>query len=73
MREWANTSTQTGVRMSKKIICQKWDLNPRPHTTTRILILHSPSREQGLNLESGALDHSAILTDEKFGDKFSEK
>ena len=46
----------------KKVICQKWDLNPRPHTRTRILILHSLSRGQGLNLESGALDHSAILT-----------
>ena len=45
-----------------KNICQKWDLNPRPHTRTRILILHSLSRGQGLNLESGALDHSAILT-----------
>ena len=62
MRQWANTSIQTGVRMSKKNICQKWDLNPRPHTRTRILILHSLSRGQGLNLESGALDHSAILT-----------
>ena len=28
--------------------CQKWDLNPRPR--------------RGPELESGALDHSAILT-----------
>ena len=40
---------------------QKWDLNPRPHTRTRILILFL-IKEQGVNLESGALYHSAILT-----------
>ena len=44
-----------------KISCQKWDLNPRPHTRTRILILLLMN-EKGVNLESGALDHSAILT-----------
>ena len=49
------------ARKKEKSICQNWDLNPRPHTRTSILILYSLSRGQGLNLESGALDHSAIL------------
>ena len=44
--------------------CQKWDLNPRPHTRTRILTT-LPIKEARLCLESGALDHSAILTDGK--------
>ena len=48
----------------KKIFCQKWDLNPRPHTRTRILTT-LPIKEARLCLESGALDHSAILTDMK--------
>ena len=39
-------------------ICQKWDSNPRPHTRTRTLYFNL---KQGI-LESGALDHSAILT-----------
>ena len=44
----------------KKKICQKWDSNPRPHTRTRILM---PLLSAGkVNLESGALDRSAILT-----------
>ena len=47
-----------------KIVCQKWDLNPRPHTRTRILIHISSLSESKVHnyLESGALDHSAILT-----------
>ena len=45
----------------KKISCQKGDSNPRPHKRTRNL-LSSPIRGQGCSLESGALDHSAILT-----------
>ena len=47
--------------MTKQKLCQKWDLNPRPHSWTRIL--DCCFTEQGLlDLESGALDHSAILT-----------
>ena len=42
----------------KKILCQKWDSNPRPHKRTRML---NPIREK-ITLESGALDRSAILT-----------
>ena len=45
----------------KQKFCQKWDLNPRPHTRTRILT-SLPIKEARLCLESGALDHSAILT-----------
>ena len=45
----------------KKKLCQKGDSNPRPHKRTRNLHL-SPTRGQGYSLESGALDHSAILT-----------
>ena len=42
------------------LFCQKWDSNPRPHTRTRILM---PLLSAGkVNLESGALDRSAILT-----------
>ncbi len=37
--------------------CQKWDSNPRLHSETR-----KPASQEGLNLESGALDRSAILT-----------
>ena len=44
-----------------KKLCQKWDLNPHPHTRTRILQI-LPMKEVRLGLESGALDHSAILT-----------
>ena len=51
--------------MDKKNFCQKWDLNPRPHTRTRILTT-LPIKEARLRLESGALDHSAILTDVKW-------
>ena len=36
-------------------------MNPRPHTRTRILTT-LPIKEARLCLESGALDHSAILT-----------
>ena len=45
-----------------KKYCQKWDLNPRPHMRTRILT-NFQSWKQGCHLESGALDHSAILTE----------
>ena len=40
-----------------KIICQKWDSNPRPHKWTRMLHCWKEA-----TLESGALDRSAILT-----------
>ena len=43
----------------EKNLCQKWDSNPRLHTETRI---PNPPREGAQRLESGALDHSAILT-----------
>lgn len=36
-------------------MCQKWDSNPRLHSETRKPVGKG-------NLESGALDHSAILT-----------
>ena len=59
-----------GLKQLKKItyskddktkLCQEWDLNPRPHSWTRIL--DCCFTEQGLiDLESGALDHSAIQT-----------
>ena len=56
---WLVAWSVKGIR-STKTQCQKWDLNPRPHSWTRTLIdLHY---RQGRNLESGALDHSAILT-----------
>ena len=43
-----------------KIICQKWDLNPRLLSKTRSLFIRiSPA---SCWLESGALDRSAILT-----------
>ena len=45
----------------QKSCCQKWDSNPRPHQRTRNL-RWIPYRGTRLNLESGALDHSAILT-----------
>ena len=32
-----------GAEGRPKSICQKWDLNPRPHTRTRILIANSLS------------------------------
>ena len=41
-------------------MCQKWDSNPRPHQWTRTLSAPLGLKEQ--LLESGALDHSAILT-----------
>ena len=50
----------------KKNLCQKWDSNPRPHKRTRNL-RSSPIRGQGSSLESGALDHSAILTLVSYG------
>lgn len=42
-------------------VCQKWDLNPRPQLRTRTLneiYVRKPRQD----LESGALDRSAILT-----------
>ncbi|XP_074241609.1 uncharacterized protein LOC141581102 [Saimiri boliviensis] len=50
-----------GKKILTKRLCQKWDSNPRLHPETR-----TPSRE-GSHLESGALDHSAILTPESEG------
>jgi hypothetical protein len=48
--------TYVPTRM-KNSFCQKWDLNPRPHTQK------SPPYQGVRNiLESGALDRSAILT-----------
>ena len=44
----------------EKKTCQRWDSNPRPHTWTRML--RTRTCEQGMILESGALDHSATLT-----------
>ena len=41
-------------------ICQKWDSNPRPQKRTRTA--HSAYNVGKGNLESGALDRSAILT-----------
>ncbi len=42
-------------------MCQQWDSNPRPHTRTRIP--REPiALQRKLTLESGALDHSAMLT-----------
>ena len=41
-------------------MCQEWDLNPRPHLWTRILSAVGTTEVN--QLESGALDHSAILT-----------
>ena len=43
-------------RKNKMKMCQKWDSNPRLHSETR-----SPKGGKR-KLESGALDHSAILT-----------
>ena len=47
-----------------KKFCQKWDSNPRPHSWTRTLCHRTDCIiRQGIAiLESGALDHSAILT-----------
>ena len=50
-----------GWKSQKKNPCQKGDSNPRPHKRTRNLH-SSPIEGQGFRLESGALDHSAILT-----------
>ena len=50
----------------RKSFCQKWDLNPRPHTRTRTLNRPTALCRQGTTvLESGALDHSAILTSDR--------
>ena len=59
---WIEYTYQTTQTI--KIVCQKWDLNPRPHTRTRILIHISSLSESKVHnyLESGALDNSAILT-----------
>ena len=46
--------------MRSKSRCQKWDSNPRPHKWTRKLLAMYIT--EGVHLESGALDHSAILT-----------
>ena len=48
------------LKKIQKKICQEWDLNPRPHLWTRILMAMHVAK--ALILESGALDHSAILT-----------
>ena len=48
-------------KKGKKKICQKWDSNPRPHSWTRTLV-SDLCNQKVINLESGALDHSAILT-----------
>ena len=48
-----------------KCCCQKWDLNPRPHTRTRNLYTTPYHGSKAVYLESGALDHSAILTELK--------
>ena len=53
------------MRDTKKNCCQKWDLNPRPHTRTRILYTTPYHGSKAVYLESGALDHSAILTELK--------
>ena len=53
---------QTKTIKRKKKKCQKWDSNPRPHSWTRTL---STVRVEDRDLESGALDHSAILTTDK--------
>ena len=45
--------------MSKRI-CQKWDSNPRPQRGPEAP--NSVLNREGMNLESGALDRSAILT-----------
>ena len=47
-------------------VCQKWDSNPRPHQWTRTLSVTLGLKEQ--LLESGALDHSAILTWRQMGE-----
>ena len=49
------------ARKLVKTVCQKWDSNPCPQRGPEVSSL-PPIREQGFTLESGALDHSAILT-----------
>ena len=50
-----------------KSICQKLGSNPRPHSWTRTLAMKVEY------LESGALDHSAILTSYRFAKGLSFK
>ena len=64
--ELIDTSDPSKLRNEKnqargKKLCQKWDSNPRPHTWTRTLLV-CRNLQKELNLESGALDRSAILT-----------
>ena len=44
-------------------LCQEWDSNPRLHSETRTLATIKMVKE--FQLESGALDRSAILTAHK--------
>jgi hypothetical protein len=46
-------------------LCQKWDSNPRTLSDTRRLSIDLHLQARGTSLESGALDHSAILTTAK--------
>ena len=59
---WQHVLTQTKhfyrkcIYEKQKQMCQKWDLNPRPHSRTKCSLYWS------ISLESGTLDRSAILT-----------
>ena len=65
--------THSLLHYPKEKLCQKGDSNPRPHQRTRNLHL-SPIGGQSFRLESGALDHSAILTTCKWSrGKISQK
>ena len=44
-----------------KNLCQQWGSNPRPHSWTRCPN-SSQARAKWFHLESGALDHSTMLT-----------
>jgi hypothetical protein len=56
-----NISSIIKISISPENICQEGDLNPCPHKRTRSLSL-TPYKGARLSLESGALDHLAILT-----------
>ena len=58
---WSRTNCSSKKENCLKSLCQKWDSNPRPHTWTRTLSV-CRNLQKELNLESGALDRSAILT-----------
>ena len=45
-----------------KALCQEWDSNPRFQVETRTLVECQCNNDKVSNLESGALDRSAILT-----------